>query len=95
MQGRLNCCLATTQIDTVDRASILQGVEGCFISGNDLEKFRNGSSPDRVYLHNLYIDALRHAQKPVIAAVSGIALGIGIIMLFPCDFVYAAPEARF
>ncbi len=77
------------------RAIILHGVEGCFTSGNDLENFRNGPSPDRIYPHNLYIDALRHAQKPVIAAVNGIALGIGTIMLFHCDFVYATPEARF
>jgi len=77
------------------RAIVLHGVEGCFTSGNDLENFRNGPSPDRVYPHNLYIDALRHAQKPVIAAVNGIALGIGTIMLFHCDFVYATPSSRF
>ena len=48
-----------------------------------------------MYPHNLFIDALSHARKPVIAAVSNIALGIGTIMLFHCDFVYAAPETRF
>lgn len=77
------------------RVIILHGLDGCFTSGNDLANFRNGPSPDRVYPHNLYIDALRHAQKPVIAAVDGIALGVGTIMLFHCDFVYATPGSRF
>jgi len=77
------------------RTIILHGLEGCFTSGNDLQNFRDGPSADRIYPHNIYIDALRHAQKPVIAAVDGLALGIGTIMLFHCDFVYAAPETRF
>ncbi|MDH4006440.1 MAG: enoyl-CoA hydratase-related protein [Desulfuromonadales bacterium] len=81
--------------DSDVRAIVLHGVPGCFTSGNDLENFRNGPSSDRIYPHNLYIDALSHARKPVIAAVSGIALGIGTIMLFHCDFVYAAPQTRF
>lgn len=81
--------------DETVRAIILHGIDGCFTSGNDLENFRNGPSSDRVYPHNLYIDALTHARKPVIAAVSGIALGIGTIMLFHCDFVYATPDTRF
>ncbi len=76
-------------------AIILHGLEGCFTSGNDLSGFRNGPSPDRIYPHNIYIDALRHARKPVIAAVDGYCLGIGTIMLFHCDFVYAGPKTRF
>ncbi len=77
------------------RVIILHGIEGCFTSGNDLNNLRKGPSADRIYPHNLYIDALYHAQKPVIAAVSGISLGIGTIMLFHCDFVYATPDSRF
>ena len=77
------------------RSIILYGHDGCFTSGNDLANFRNGPSEDRIYPHNLYIDALRHAQKPVIAVINGVALGIGTIMLFHCDFVYAAPRSRF
>jgi enoyl-CoA hydratase/carnithine racemase len=77
------------------RAIILYGLEGCFTSGNDLETFRDGPSANRVYPHNIYIDALSHARKPVIAAVSKIALGIGTIMLFHCDFVYATADTRF
>ncbi len=95
MYAALSAAIRAGDADDGVRAIILHGVEGCFTSGNDLGNFRNGPSPDRVYPHNLYIDALRHAQKPVIAAVNGIALGIGTVMLFHCDFVYATPGARF
>ncbi len=81
--------------DETIRVIILHGIDGCFTSGNDLKNLRNGPSADRIYPHNLYIDALYHTQKPVIAAVSGISLGIGTIMLFHCDFVYATPDSRF
>lgn len=87
--------IRTADADDSIRSIILYGLEGCFTSGNDLQNLRNGPSPDRIYPHNIYIEALRHARKPVIAAVSGIALGIGTIMLFHCDFVYAAPGTRF
>ena len=43
-----------------------------------------------IYPHNIYIEALRHAQKPVIAAVSGFALGI--VMKVYCQFDIAIRE---
>jgi len=95
MYAALSDAIRAGDADNSVRAIILHGVEGCFTSGNDLANFRNGPSPDRVYPHNLYIDTLRQAQKPVIAAVNGITLGIGTIMLFHCDFVYATPDAQF
>ncbi len=87
--------IRTADADDNISAIILHGLEGCFTSGNDLAGFRNGPSPDRIYPHNIYVDALRHARKPVIAAVDGYCLGIGTIMLFHCDLVYAGPKTRF
>ncbi len=95
MYAALSDAIRDADADDSVHSIILHGVEGCFTSGNDLENFRNGPSPDRVYPHNLYIDTLSHAQKPVIAAVSGISLGIGTIMLFHCDLVFATPNTRF
>jgi enoyl-CoA hydratase/carnithine racemase len=95
MYAGLAEAIRTADGDDTIRVTLLYGLEGCFTSGNDLGNFRDGPSPDRIYPHNLYLDALRHAKKPVIAAVSGISLGIGTIMLFHCDFVYATPATTF
>ena len=95
MYASLSAAIRAGDADDRVRVIILHGVEDCFTSGNDLVNFRDGPSPDRVYPHNLYIDTLSHMQKPVIAAVSGIALELGTIMLFHCDFVYATPGTLF
>ena len=86
-----------TKCDEDERANVvmLHGTDNCFTSGNDLNNFRNGSSPDKRYPHNIFLGALSQIKKPVIAAINGTALGIGTIMLMHCDLVYAAADVRF
>jgi enoyl-CoA hydratase/carnithine racemase len=74
---------------------VIHGGDNCFTSGNDLNSFRNGPSPDKQYPHNIFLTALSEIRKPVIAAVNGPALGIGTIMLLHCDMVFAADDVRF
>jgi enoyl-CoA hydratase/carnithine racemase len=42
-----------------------------------------------------FLETLVAAPKPVVAAVAGWAVGIGTTLLLHCDFVFAAPSARF
>jgi enoyl-CoA hydratase/carnithine racemase len=95
MYYALTAGISAADADENIRAIILSGIDGCFTSGNDLWNFSNGPSLDYEYPHNTFLDALANAQKPVIAIVDGFALGIGTIMLFHCDFVYASPDTRF
>ena len=86
-----------TQADTDEKVKVvvLHGTDSCFTSGNDLNTFRSGPTPDKLYPHNIFLTALSRVRKPVLAAVNGPALGIGTIMLLHCDLVYAADDVRF
>ena len=73
---------------------IISGTQDCFTAGNDLVDFAN-AKPGESSPAILYLQTLAATQKPVIAAVGGVAVGIGTTMLLHCDLVYAATNARF
>ena len=76
------------------RVVLITGTEACFTAGNDLVDFAN-AKPGETSPAILYLQTLAAAQKPVIAAVAGVAVGIGTTMLLHCDLAYAASDARF
>jgi len=81
--------------DSEVRAVLVHGVAGAFTAGNDLQDFlanppRDDSSPAFAFLH-----ALMQVEKPLVAAVNGVAIGIGTTLLLHCDLVYAAEDATF
>jgi enoyl-CoA hydratase/carnithine racemase len=87
--------LTQAQGDTAVRAVLITGQPGIFTSGNDLEDFlqrppQDDSAPVFRFMH-----ALSGCEKPVVAAVTGAAIGVGTTMLPHCDLVYVSDEARF
>lgn len=77
------------------RVSLITGTEDSFTSGNDIMDFiQNPASGDDAPVIQ-FIHALAEIQKPLIAAVNGIAIGIGTTMLLHCDLVYASEDASF
>ena len=42
-----------------------------------------------------FVSKLAEFEKPLIAAIDGLAIGVGTTLCFHCDLVYAAPAARF
>jgi enoyl-CoA hydratase/carnithine racemase len=87
--------LTGAERDAGVRVILLHGNFAGFTAGNDLQDFlanppRNEHAPAFRFLA-----AMRDASKPVIAALSGPAVGVGTTMLFHCDLIYAAPDTRF
>jgi enoyl-CoA hydratase/carnithine racemase len=84
--------------DAAVRAVLITGQPGIFTSGNDLEDFmkrRPGEGSDAMDSPVVrFMRALIDCDKPVVAAVTGAAIGIGTTMLLHCDFVYVSDEAR-
>ncbi len=81
--------------DRTVRVLLFCGKPDIYTAGNDLEDFMNTKSDvaDRPVAQ--FIRHLSLATKPVIAAVSGMAIGIGVTMLLHCDQIYAARGAKF
>jgi enoyl-CoA hydratase/carnithine racemase len=76
-------------------AHLFLGCNGVFTAGNDINDFakRGGSAMDLNRGAAGFIRMLPLVRKPMIAAVDGLAVGIGTTMLFHCDLVYASPTA--
>lgn len=74
----------------------ITGSGDSFSAGNDLGDFMaaadrgDSDSPGRAFLQQLH-----RQRKPIVAAVNGLAIGIGVTMLLHCDLVYAAEGVPF
>lgn len=75
------------------RVVVLTGVPGVFTSGNDLGDFLANPPSGEDSPVARFLKAISTFPKPLIAAVSGIAIGVGATMLLHCDLVYAADDA--
>jgi enoyl-CoA hydratase/carnithine racemase len=73
---------------------LLQGNEQCFSSGNDLQDFLSAGELNRDHPVVAFLYNVAAFPKPLIAAVAGLAIGIGTTVLLHCDLVYAAPGCR-
>lgn len=77
---------------------VFQSNEGCFSAGNELSEFVVGDHQSIVNFEApvyKFITALRTFNKPLIAAISGPAVGIGTTMLLHFDMVFADQSAEF
>jgi len=90
--------LADAKADGSVRAVLITGQPGIFTSGNDIEDFMSrppgqGSDSAEAPVFR-FMKALVDCDKPVVAAVTGAAIGVGTTLLLHCDFVYVSDEAR-
>ena len=81
--------------DFAVRAVVITSSSKHFTAGNDLFDFLNAPPVEDGSPVMNFLAAIHNLSKPLLAAVSGNAVGIGTTMLFHCDVVIAAPSTNF
>lgn len=77
------------------RAFVITGAEDYFTSGNDLQDFAKGAKNDGVPPVIRFLTAISTCPKPLIAAVNGPAIGVGVTLLLHCDLIVISATATF
>ena len=97
LMNELGAALKAFDADDNIGCMIITGSEKAFAAGADISVMAKYSFADAYkgdYITRTW-DAIRSIRKPVIAAVSGFALGGGCELAMMCDFIIAADNAKF
>lgn len=98
MRALLRGYIEEMQADHGVRAIVLAGIGKTFCAGGDLKTLKSettASMLERQYDVQGLLRAIMSGDKPVIAAVEGMALGAGLSIALACDIVVASREAQF
>jgi len=77
------------------RVVLFSSEGGAFTAGNDMAEFASVAGGQSGELKALrFVETLARFEKPVVAAVPGLAVGVGATMLLHCDLVYVADTAK-
>ena len=97
MWGELGAALAEAREDPEVRCVVLTGSGGAFSAGQDLGEMGGSTTPAEgtpVNPFAPFMDELCAFDKPLVAAVNGVGVGIGLTILLHCEFVYIAEGVR-
>lgn len=95
--GELSRAVAEADANDKVRCLVITGSEKAFAAGADIKEMSTKSFVD-AFTEDLFTDEsdrLLRCRKPIIAAVSGYALGGGCELAMMCDFIIAADTAKF
>ncbi|PIE13347.1 MAG: enoyl-CoA hydratase [Rhodobacterales bacterium] len=94
MYGALADALVAYGADDSQRVMVITGAGDMFTAGNDLGDFATGDRADEEPPVWRFLGAIRDCEKPLIAAVNGAGVGVGLTLLLHCDLVCMALTAR-
>lgn len=97
MYAALASALDAAERDDDIRVLLFDAEGDAFCAGNDVSEFAavaEGQSTGPAITAQVFLQALARAKKPYVAAVHGLAVGIGVTMLLHCDLVYVAEDAK-
>lgn len=97
MLGELSWQVSEFEENDQVKVMVIKGIEKSFAAGIDIKELAAnlGNAQDIMRNMQKHFDTLRNARKPIIAAISGFALGIGCEIALCCDIVLASDSARF
>ena len=98
-RNALTQAMYSTMADALDEANsndeirtvVITGVGDVFTAGNDLVDFATGENLDEVAR---FLSTISTVHVPIVAAVNGLAIGVGLTLLLHCDLVYVEPTAK-
>src|SRR5476649_667613 len=96
MYATLATEIANADTDPAIRCILIKANGDMFTAGNDLADFAaigNATSAPKPEDANPLLPTLARARTPIVAAVNGRAVGVGVTMLLHCDMVYVADDA--
>ncbi len=85
--------ITKAETDMLIGCIVITGCQGNFTAGNDLKDFQARPPKDETAPAFQFILSLAKSTVPIIAAVDGVAIGIGVTMLLHCDKVFVSKEA--
>jgi enoyl-CoA hydratase/carnithine racemase len=95
MYAEINAALIRAEQDRQIRVIVLTGSSDCFSAGNDIADFLDNSAADIEQPMLDFVRLLPFINKPLVAAVNGIAIGVGVTILLHCDLVYTGKKTQF
>jgi len=96
MYATMTAALGEAGANDAIRCVMIAGGPGAFSAGADISEFLESAKTGALRPKTLeFLNALARSEKPLVAAVGGLAVGIGTTMLFHCDHVVAAASAVF